>query len=63
MLLIVLVQNKGLVDREITSTAVFSITIGGKPVGDIEIGLFGKDVPRTAENFRALCTGENGMGN
>ncbi|KAH9729634.1 peptidyl-prolyl cis-trans isomerase CYP63 [Citrus sinensis] len=38
------------------------VSIDGDPVEKIVIELFADVVPKTAENFRALCTGEKGIG-
>ena len=42
--------------------AYFDVEIGDKAAGRIQMVLFDQIVPKTVENFRALCTGEQKMG-
>jgi cyclophilin family peptidyl-prolyl cis-trans isomerase len=45
-----------------TTKCFFDIDIGGAPAGRVIMELRSDVVPRTCENFRALCTGEKGFG-
>ena len=47
---------------EVTDKVYFDITIGGEAAGRIVIGLFGKVVPKTAQNFIELAEGTKGFG-
>merc|ERR1712096_590315 len=44
------------------SRVFFDIAADGAPLGKIIMGLRPDVVPKTTENFRALCTGEKGYG-
>lgn len=48
--------------KPVNPLVFFDVTISSKPAGRIVMELYADAVPKTAENFRALCTGEKGRG-
>ncbi len=48
--------------KKARSRVFFDVTVGGNSAGRITFELYNDVVPKTAENFRALCTGEKGVG-
>jgi len=49
-------------DNNDNPVVFFDVSVGGSRRGRIEMELRADVVPKTAENFRALCTGEKGVG-
>merc|ERR1712014_32196 len=45
-----------------SSRVFFDVTADGAPLGKVIMELRADVVPKTSENFRALCTGEKGFG-
>ncbi|KAK7811746.1 hypothetical protein U0070_004493 [Myodes glareolus] len=46
----------------VNPTEFFDTAANGEPLGRVSFELFADKVPKTAENFRALSTGEKGFG-
>ena len=56
-------DKEGVVVHEGPLPRVFmDVSVGGETIGRVVFKLFADVVPKTAENFRALCTGEKGLG-
>eukprot|EP00879_Flechtneria_rotunda_P022301 GHRR01023530.1.p1 GENE.GHRR01023530.1~~GHRR01023530.1.p1 ORF type:complete len:180 (+),score=76.12 GHRR01023530.1:417-956(+) len=44
----------------ITEKVQLNVSVGGKPFGSLNIGLFGNAAPKTVANFVAICKGSKG---
>ncbi|KAF7841188.1 peptidyl-prolyl cis-trans isomerase CYP21-1 [Senna tora] len=53
-------EEKAEEEPEITHRVFLDVDIDEQRLGRIIVGLYGQVVPKTVENFRALCTGEKG---
>jgi len=49
-------------DTTVTDKVFLDVKIGDAEARRVTLGLYGAQTPKTAENFRALCTGEKGEG-
>ncbi|KAE9464027.1 hypothetical protein C3L33_04136, partial [Rhododendron williamsianum] len=56
------VSRVGEMSKKNNPLVFLDVSIDGNPLERITIELFADVVPKTAENFRALCTGEKGIG-
>ncbi|KAJ8604911.1 hypothetical protein CTAYLR_004304 [Chrysophaeum taylorii] len=45
----------------VTRTVYLDVEINGTAAGRVELGLFGDDLPKTVDNFVALCEGRGGV--
>lgn len=45
-------------DASVTHRTFFELAVGDKYLGKVVFGLFGNALPKTVENFRALCAGD-----
>jgi len=55
-------ENANTADDSHNPRCFMDLQIGGRRAGRLVFELFADVVPKTAENFRCLCTGERGLG-
>jgi len=54
----VLMEMEKQSDLQVTQKVFMEVAVDGDPIGKMVLGLYGNTVPKTTENFRALCAGD-----